>query len=259
MEDGHVLLLATREYTVRANQDRLHRNAASGWSSASLLSVSLLRRVSEERVKELANHAVRRTLSADEHLWRAGTPADAFTVIAKGLVRVERTMASGEVATLAIFGPRESVGETAAVQGVPFPADCIATSPKVEVVQLAADVLRAAMERDRHVADAVHAAVLHHTQALRAKIEIMSAGSVPARLASLFLHLAERFGDQDEAGVTAIPVVLSRSALAHLVSARVETVISVLTTWQRSGLLRRTESGFEIAVLDELRALLVKG
>lgn len=228
-------------------------------ADAGFLAASLLRGVPKEQVVELAAHALHRTLRADELLWRAGDAAHYFTIVVRGLVRVERSTPSGEQSIVAIFGPRESIGETAAVRGEPYPASALATSASVEVLQLAADSVRAAMERDPRVAEAIHAVVLSHTDALRAKIDIMSAGSVPARLASLLLHLAERFGDEDEAGSTRIPVQLSRTALARLISARVETVIRTLSAWQRAGLVRSSEAGFEIADCARLRELVTKG
>jgi len=83
----------------------------------------------------------------------------------------------------------------------------------------------------------------------------VSAGSVPARLATLLLQLAERFGDEDESGVCVVPILLSRSALARLVSARVETVIRALSGWSKANLVRTTESGFELVDSSALQAL----
>ena len=62
----------------------------------------------------------------------------------------------------------------------------------------------------------------------------------------LFDHLAERFGDEREDSSTVIPVVLSRTALAWLVGARVETVIRAMTRWQREGWIETNREGFII-------------
>jgi CRP-like cAMP-binding protein len=228
-------------------------------AAARLLSVSLLRAAPKPAVEALARFAIRRTLRANEALWRAGDPAHHFVVISRGLVRVERTVPSGAPVIVSIFGPHESVGATAALQAAPYPADAIASSQTVEILRLPVAEVRAAMEREPRVAECIHAAVMTHTQALQAKIDIMSAGSVPARLATLFKHLAERFGDEQEDGSTRIPVALSRIAVAQLVSARTETVIRVLARWRHIGVLRADADGFDIPDLGQLSALCARG
>ncbi len=160
---------------------------------------------------------------------------------------------------MGIFGPRESIGDAAALQGGSYPGSAIATSPNAEVVQIGADLMRAAMARDPRVADAMQQALLQHTRALQTKIDIMTAGSVPARLASVLLHLADRFGDEDESGVTRVGIVVSRAAMARLVSARVETVIRALSAFQRDGRVEWSDDGFAIASQSALRDVLTKG
>jgi CRP/FNR family transcriptional regulator len=71
----------------------------------------------------------------------------------------------------------------------------------------------------------------------------------------LLLTLAERFGDEQEGHGTLVPVVLSRGELSSLVGARVETVIRVLSRWQKQGLLETSREGFLLRDIGALAAV----
>lgn len=190
-----------------------------------------------------------------EHLWRAGQEATHFTIIQRGLVKILQPTPGGEETLLALFGPRESVGDAAVMERGRYPADAVAASDTVEVLRVRAEPILAALPREPDLSQALNRALLDHTHALRAKIAVMSAGSVPQRIATLLLHLAERFGDEDEQGNIWIPVPLSRGAISRLVGARVETVIRTISGWQKDGWIKTTKDGFELDRLEPLRDL----
>jgi CRP-like cAMP-binding protein len=219
----------------------------------------LFRGVDPDTVAALADAAHHTVLKEGEQLWHAGETAHHFSVIQRGLVQIERRMPSGEPAIVGVFGPRESVGDSAALAGAPYPAAAVAASERVEVLRVPRDAVVHAMQRDPGLANAVQMALLEHTRALTAKIDIVSAGSVPARLATLLLHLGERFGDETEEGTLTIPVSLSRVAMSRLVSARVETVIRAFSAWNKSGMVQTTDAGFQIRHPEELREVARRG
>ncbi len=211
----------------------------------------------ESWLERFAEQASLRKLDEAETLWRAGEVATAFTIIQHGLVQIVRTAPGGERATLGIFGPRESVGDVAVLDAKPYPADAIAASTSVEVLRLPAAPVLAACESDPALGRAMQRSLLDHTHALRSKIDILSAGGVPARLATLLQYLADRFGDELEDGSTFVPVPLSRGSLASLVSARVETVIRTMSQWQKDDIVRSSAEGFALDV-EALTALVNK-
>ncbi len=213
----------------------------------------VFRPLTDEERERLAQVASVRRLRADEHLWRAGDEASAMTVVLRGLLEIRRPAPGGEEALLALFGPREPVGLTAVLERGAYPADAIALSDEVEVLRVPAAAFHDAMDRSPTLARAVQGALIEHSHALRAKIDVLSAGPVPRRLAALLLHLAERFGDEDEQGAVRIPVALSRTRLAHLVAARVETIIRTASRWQKAGWLETGPDGFVVRDPAELR------
>jgi CRP-like cAMP-binding protein len=204
----------------------------------------------------LAQAAIVTSHRADDALWREGDPADAFVVIQHGLVAIRRATPGVEDALIGIFGPREAIGISAALERGRFPADAIAITDEVEVLRVQAKPVLEALPHDPVLAMSVNRSLLEHTHALRTKIDVLSAGPVSRRLAALFHHLADRFGDEDATGALDVPLAISRVRLARLVGARGETVMRTLATWRRRGLLREDPGGFHFSSRSALESLL---
>jgi CRP-like cAMP-binding protein len=202
--------------------------------AARLRAAPLFSRLEPALLASLAAEARLRSWKAGNYLWRAGEEATHFTIIQSGLVEIRREVGA-ETAVMGLFGAREVVGLPAVLERTPYPAAAVALSRVVEALQVRAQPVLDRLGRDAPLALAVNRALLAHDRALRTKIDVLSAGGVPQRLAALLLHLAERFGDEDGQGGLRIPVAISRVQLAHLVGARPETVIRTLGQWRRAG------------------------
>jgi CRP-like cAMP-binding protein len=211
--------------------------------------------IDAETLHSLAATAERRQLERGARLWRAGDVATRFTVILSGLVKIVRSASDGTETIVGIFGPRESVGDIAVLQRGAYPADAVAVSDTLEVLRVDAAPMLAAKAKNPKVDESITRTLIEHTQLLHQKIQIMSAGAIPKRLATLVLHLAERFGDEEESGATFVPIVLSRTELARLVGATVETTIRTMSGWQKQQLLLTTPEGFRIPDIKKLVAV----
>ena len=203
----------------------------------------------------LAQGARHRRLAAGESLWFAGERASQFSVIESGIVEIRQTTVGGDGIVVGLFRAGEAIGLSAALEHDIFPADAVALGGAVDVLAIRADALRAALADSVAVGHAVNRALLAHTAALRAKIDIVSAGSVPRRLAALMRYLIARFGRPTEAGTVLVEVSLAREDIGQLVSARVETVIRILSRWQKAGWLANRPGGIEILRADMLRRI----
>ena len=180
-------------------------------------------------------------------------------MIAARQKNVRRSLASGAEVIVAIFGSRENVGDTAALEGSRYPADAVVTSEVATVIKVDAQRVLEQSALCPALALALQQALCRHAAALRTKVEILSAGTVRARLANLFLHLASRFGDDLADGTVAVPVALSRTTLASLVSARTETVIRALRPWERAGVVVTDGGRFVLGDLPALTACAAEG
>lgn len=198
-----------------------------------------------ELISGFARAASRTHCARGEYLWHAADRASHFIVIASGLVKISRSSADGNETILALFGPRESVGDVAVLGARPYPADATALTD-VEVLRIEAGAVKGAFAANPTLLASMNVALIEHAQALQQKILIMSAGKIEKRLATLLLHLASRFGDEHDDGTTFIPIRLTRAECARLIGATIETTIRTFTRWQREGLVETTPDGFSL-------------
>lgn len=189
-----------------------------------------------------------------ERLWAEGDPADRVILVCGGLVQIVRRTAQGDEMSIGLFGPRECIGLAAALDGSAYPADAVVVSEQASLIALPAAPLVAAAAADPALGRALTSALLAHTRALHAKIAMITSGDTAQRLAVLFGHLAERFGDELADGATVIPLALTRRMLGQLVGARTETVIRIVSRWQQAGALATGPEGFVIRDLAALTA-----
>lgn len=201
--------------------------------------------VRPEQVEALARTARRRSLRRGESFFRAGAEPDQVIVVTRGLVKMVRPSGEGDV-ILGVFGPRDAIGLIAVLQRCPYPADSMALTEHAEAISLSASHLLGAMAEEPMLALAAGRALSYHACVLQLKIDVMTAGQVAQRIASLLLNLTERFGDELEDASWVLPVALNRTELSCLVGARVETTIRVLSGWQKRGLVTTHEDGFVI-------------
>ena len=193
-------------------------------------------------------------LRSGELVWRAGAKATHFVSVEAGLVAIRQITPEGESTLVNLFGPGENLCITPALQGMRFPGDAVAITDQVTLLNVLAAPVVAVMEENQDLSRAIGRTLVEHTQILRSKIDIVSAGSVPRRLAALMLDLIERFGVAGD-DTAHIPLTLTREQLGQLVNARTETVIRILSKWQKAGWFASSPEGFRIERLEILRRI----
>lgn len=209
--------------------------------------VSSLAGATPELLRHLAQVGVVRTFIRDDYVWRAGDPPGGLCVVRSGVVKIARIGQRGRAMVCGFFGPGDSIGELALLRQIPYPADACVITPKAAVVYLPASVLSGYLERVpallTSMTSGMHCKLttLHHT------IDVLSAGSVEARLATALLKLHAQFGDEFDDGGQVIPISLLRRDLADYVATTVETTIRIMRKWERAQLVERSELGLSIA------------
>lgn len=220
-----------------------------------LRSAGPFRELGEAWLETLALHTTRRTLSGGEYVWRHGDSAQYFVIVQRGLVAIQRVTPDGEVVFLALFGDGDTLCIVPAMQHLALPADAIAVSERVEVLLVAAGPLLSAAREHPEIAGLLNRVLLQHTSSLRTKIDIVTAGTVPRRVAALLLYLAERFGREIANGVIGIDPALTREQIGQLVNARTETVIRIMSRWSKAGWIEGTSSSLRISRTDMLKRI----
>jgi len=205
----------------------------------------------EER-RQIEAIAVLRELQRGDVLWNAGDPSDTLTLIVKGRVKIVRHGAGGDV-ILEIFGQGEPVGAVAVYNRMPYPASGIALEPSVLLCVPSRDYF-AMLDRHPDLSRSLIGELTRLYMSLSRKMEDMRGQRVEARIAQLFLSLAQRMGRETDEGVV-IGMGLSRQEVAEMVGTTVESAIRVLSRWGRTGVLVTGQGRFVIPSCDDLRAI----
>ena len=219
---------------------------------AALRSTPMFRGLSPAELARLTAIAALRDYDRGEVLWNAGDPAEAFTLIVRGRVKIVRHGAGGDV-ILEIFDVGEPVGAIAVYDGIPYPASAIAIEP-VTLIRIPRAEYFHLLNGHPEFVRAVLRELTRLSIALTRKLGDMRGQKVEMRIARLFLTLASRMGKQSERGVE-IPIQLTRQEVAELVGTTVESAIRVLSRWGREELVVTRESSFSIPSLERLRSL----
>jgi CRP/FNR family transcriptional regulator len=215
--------------------------------------------LSSTTLDRLSTAARGRDLERGQYLWHAGDAAGYLTIIRAGLVKVVKPGANGRRTIVGLFGAPETVGDAAVLRAIAYPADAIVVTATASLVEVPRQHLLEAFNDDPRLSLSCSNAVHNKLSALLEKIEILSAGAVEVRLATLLLSLYERFGDELDDDTKQIPLTLSRQELADLVSTSFETAIRVMTRWERDNIVYTTPNGFEIRDPEQLERISGRG
>lgn len=202
----------------------------------------------------LASEASLRRLKAGESVWRRGSHVQHLIGVVEGLVAIQQASPTGDINMLGLFGPGDSLCPIPPLYRQPAPADAVAVCDQTELVLVPAVSLLQALGAEPALALAINQTLAEHAALLRRKIELVSAGSVPRRVARLVLYLTERFGTA-EGGLVRIRPALTREQIGQLVNARTETVIRIMSRWQKAGWIRGSALVLEVLRVDMLRRI----
>lgn len=204
-----------------------------------------LARLNDTVLDRLAHDATVQRLRRGEALWRAGEKACSFILVGHGLVKVVLPSTGSRDLVMGLYGPGESVGDAALMEGGQYPAEALALTDPAIIARVPREPLFAALEQCGAAALDLAREMSRRAAIANRRISLFSA-SAEERLASTLLELGERFGDEMEDGSTLIPLRLTRAEIAALVGTTVETTIRTLSRWSREGLVSTTEGGLAV-------------
>ena len=193
-----------------------------------------------------------------EHLWRHHEPALQAVFIESGFVKAARSDSEGLRRTYGLFGPGDSMGLFAIWSGTGYPTDAIALNEGLTLISVEAEAILGFIEKNPRQSAPVRREIGNFTEAFINKIEIVSAGTVPERLAVLMVQLIDRYGVEKKGTYARLPISLTLEQLSEIVGARLETVARALGVWKRSGWLHIDSNGCHFARFDKVRELLKK-
>lgn len=227
---------------------------------AKLKALKCMNGLSPETLSLLASAGVLRTISANEHIWNMGDSADCICVVISGLVEISRQPRNANEIIMGFFGPSDVMGISAVLQKATYPGTAKALFKGTEVLKLF--VRQALLPKGPQQAELqswLREMLLRHEQVLRDKIDVVNAGSVENRVFELLCQLARRFGRSEPNSRITIPIRITRAQIGKIADARVETIIRLLSRWQKQKLLRWAPEGIVVENLSLLEKALDRG
>lgn len=210
-----------------------------------LKQLRLFSNLKPSQLEELAGLCRSETIGAGSWLFHEGDKAEAMIGVLEGRIKVVKTSSSGREAILEVFGPGDTFAEVPAIDCGTYPASACAMEP-AHVVWINAAGLRQLLERDTKLAIQIIRELAGLLRTTTRRIKALQTERVEPRVANLLLQLSKRLGEPTERGVI-LSGKWTRQDLADLVGATQETVIRILSRWQKAGWI---ESGARIEILD---------
>jgi len=216
----------------------------------------LFEKVPPAVLKVVAEGAQIRALRQGEFLWQRGDPAKEMVLIGSGFVKASRRGRNGASKTYGLFGPGDSMGLYGFWAGMRYPTDAVALNEGVILITIDAGEISHLAEQNPQLSKNLKGEVTRFSEAFINKIEIISAGSIQHRLATLLLQLVDRYGVDDQGEQARLPVFLTLIQIGEIIDARIETVARCLGHWKRAGWLMIDHRGWHFGNVDKLRELL---
>lgn len=188
--------------------------------------VALFADLESASLQQLAQVMRRRTFRAGEAIFHRDDPGQVLYVIKDGRVRIRLTSAEGQEVALDVFGPGESFGEMAILDGQPRSADAIAID-KVEVFTLQRQDFISVIRNQPDIAVEVMKSLSKRIRQCNQMIEDLIFLDVYGRVAKKLLELSKEHGVETEDGVR-IDLRLTQQELASMVGASRESVNKVM-------------------------------
>jgi CRP/FNR family transcriptional regulator len=203
---------------------------------------TIFRKVGPEDRQRLASVAHLNHYVRGDVIFREGDPSDDFYTVTRGRVKVFKVLPSGKDVILEIFGVGDPLGAIAAYEGRPFPASATALEDTTCLL-LPRGAFFALLEQHPSLVRGLLLGMTQRLIQLTNRLAELSAGRIEARLARLFLKLADSTG-RPERGGTFVPLPLSRQELADMTGTTIETCIRIMSRWGKEDVLMTEKDGF---------------
>lgn len=197
-----------------------------------------------------------RTYLADEHVYRAGEPADALYVVAEGRVRVSQVTPDGVGTVTDVLVPGELFGAMGTL-GEPSHRQSASALVGSCVLRIDQRDFREVLLEQPGVALRVLDDVAARLASAHADIGGQGTETVRQRVARVLLRLADKLGEDRGPQGVVLEVPLSRADLAGLARSTPESVSRVMSRWRKDGVLdsgRRWTSLLDRPFLEEVAA-----
>ena len=215
-----------------------------------LSQVPLFAGLSHDELVRIDRRMVSLAWGDDDPLYTAGEPAEHLYVLAAGRAKAVRTAPTGQDVVVDLLGPGDLFGALHTL-GQPTHTETVRAMSTTCALRIGTAAFRELLTEHPRVA----LRVLDDTAALllqaRSDVARQSTATVPQRVATTLLRLADKFGQDRATGGTLIQLPLSRADLAGMTGSTPESVSRVMSQLRKEGVI---DSGRRwTAILDRSR------
>ncbi len=203
--------------------------------------------------KELPAAAIRqinagfhdRSFPADKPVYFEGDPAESLYLVALGRVKLVHNAATGREVVLDILHGGEYFGNLTVLGTNTYNETAVMQTDGC-ILAISADDFQSILKEHPDVTLKVLESVGKRLEESRRLIQQLSTYTVEQRLASVLLRLADKLGEEEEAGVL-LQLPLSRHDLATMTATTTETVSRVMSRFAEQGLIRSGRKWIAVA------------
>ena len=197
---------------------------------------------------ELATFGEARSYGRHSRIFGADTPADTLFILGKGEVRLPLRASDGRALTMEVASPGQLFGHMALVSQAHYDTDADAIRP-VEAIAIAAEPLRRLLAARPDLSLLLLRELARYRAVASRRLDEVAFKSVPARLASLLLHMGD-----DTPASGRLPR-RTHQQLAEMINAYRETVTKVINQFRDARLLDVDSTGIRLLNVSQLRKL----
>ena len=205
----------------------------------------------------LLDRCVRRELATGEILCLAGDREPRLHVLEQGLLKLVARDGSGEETIVGLIVPGETVGELAAIDGVPQPVDVVAIDGSV-VYGFDAELFIETVMRCPDAAVALNAQTAIRLRWAYSMMQERTTSEVSARLAGRLLDLADVLG-RVEAGAVEFDLPMGQADLGRLAGMCRESTCKTLRSFRADGIVDYQDRKLRILRPDALERIRCAG
>lgn len=193
----------------------------------------------------LMGKARRVRIAAGALVFSEGDPGDALFVIISGRVEISLMTPDGRKSVLDHLGPGEAFGEIALLDRAPRSATATAATDLVLDRLARAEVMRFVAEHPRAL-DGLIAELCRRVRHASDRFSTQAQSSGMARLATVLLTLARKWGERGPDGLLRLETGFSQSDLGAISGLTRENVNRHLRTLVKAGAIETSPGGFVI-------------
>jgi CRP/FNR family transcriptional regulator, cyclic AMP receptor protein len=213
----------------------------------------LTKNLRSDELDRLENITETVNLRKKQVIWSPTDKADRIFFIRSGLVKLSKTTDDGRELTLHLLQKNDILGEEA----------LMGLQPHNSMAEAYEEVVLYSVSRDEFIkfvrgnvamAMAIAEVMSDRRRSIENRLESLIFRTAHARLANLFLDLAERFGVRDSRGII-INMKLTHKEMASLIGASRETVSFAILDLRRDALILTEEKRVILLDPDALKRL----